>query len=117
MKTIVANTTAVHRLPVAVSACRLQVHPTVAGTPQYPDFGPAQQNWIAGSKVISANANLYLSRAEHWLRVARAYPTQVAQLAQLIALPITGLTPAQIATARRDTRALNTFFGTPGLYL
>jgi hypothetical protein len=117
VNTIVANTTAVHRLRVSVSACNLQVHPTVPGTLQYPDFGPAQQNWIAGSTVISANTNLYLSKAEYWLKLAKVYPTQVAQLAQLIALPITGLTPAQIATARADTTALNGFFGTPGLYL
>ncbi len=116
VNTIVANTSTVHRLRVSVSACDLQVHPTVAGTPQYPDFGPAQEYWIAGSKVISAHTNLYLSKAEYWLKVAKVYPTQVAQLAQLIALPITGLTPAQIKTARADTKALNGFFGTPGLY-
>lgn len=116
VNTVVANTSTVHRLRVSVSACRLQVHPTVAGTPGYPDFGPAQQYWIAGSKVISARTNLYLSKAEYWLKRGKVYPTQVAQLAQLIALPITGLTPAQIKTARADTKALNTFFGTPGLY-
>jgi hypothetical protein len=114
--TVVANTSTVHHLPVSVSACHLQVHPTIAGTPQYPDFGPAQQYWIAGSKVISADTNRYLSTAEHWLKVANVYPTQVAQVAQLIALPITGLTPAQITTARADITALNRFFGTPGLY-
>jgi Protein of unknown function (DUF4232) len=116
VRTIVPNTGTVHRLRVAVSACALQVHPVVAGTPQYPDFGPAQENWIAGSKVISADANRYLTRAEHWLKVANVYPTEVAELAQLIALPITGLTPAQIKTVRADTTALNRFFGTPGLY-
>lgn len=116
VNTIVANTSTVHHLRVSVSACNLQVHPTVAGTPQYPDFGPAQEYWIAGSKVISAYTNRYLSKAEYWLKVAKVYPTQVAQLAQLIALPITGLTPAQIKTARADTTALNGFFGTPGLY-
>jgi hypothetical protein len=116
VNTVVANTSTIHRLRVSVSACDLQVHPTVAGTPQYPDFGLAQAYWIAGSKVISAYTNLYLSKAEYWLKVAKVYPTQVAQLAQLIALPITGLTPAQIKTARADTSALNGFFGTPGLY-
>jgi uncharacterized protein DUF4232 len=116
VNTVVANTTTVHSLQVSVSACALQVHPTVAGTPQYPDFGPAQEYWIAGSKVISADTNLYLSKAEHWLQVAGVYPTQVAQLAQLIALPITGLTPSQIKTAHSDIAALNEFFATPGLY-
>ncbi|MEO8887747.1 MAG: DUF4232 domain-containing protein [Jatrophihabitantaceae bacterium] len=116
VNTVVANTSTVHRLRVSVSACNLQVHPTVAGTPQYPDFGPAQAYWIAGSKAISANTNLYLSKVKYWLKVAKIYPTKVAQLAQLIALPITGLTAAQIKTARADTTALNGFFGTPGLY-
>lgn len=116
MNTIVANTTAVHHLPVSVSACNLQVHPAVAGTPPYPNFGPAQQDWIAGSKVIAADTNRYLVQAERWLKTATVYPTHVAQLAQLIALAITGLTPAQIKTARPDIAALNQFFGTPGLY-
>jgi hypothetical protein len=117
VNTIVANTTAVHHVRVSVSACDLQVHPTVAGTPQYPDFGPAQMYWIAGSKVISADTNRYLAKAKAWLTAAKVYPTQVAQLAQLIALPITGLTAAQRKTARADTTALNEFFGTPGRYL
>lgn len=116
VRTIVANTSAVHRLRVQVSACGLQVHPTVAGTPHYPYFGPAQKNWIAGSKAIAAETNRYLARARYWLERAKAYPTQVHQVAQLMALPITGLTPAQIRTARADTAALNSFFGTPGLY-
>lgn len=117
VNTIVASTTAVHHLKVSVSACDLQVHPTVAGTPQYPDFGPAQQYWIAASKGIGAETDLYLSKAENRLRVGKVYPTQVAQLAQLIALPENGLTPAQIKTARADITALNGFFGTPGLNL
>ncbi len=116
VNTIVPNTTTVHHLRVAVSACDLQIHPTVAGTPQYPDFGPAQEYWIAGSKVIAVDTNLYLTKAENWLKVAKVYPTQVAQLAQLIALPLTGLTPGQIKTAHADITALNEFFGTPGLY-
>jgi hypothetical protein len=116
VNTIVANTTTVHRLRVSVSACKLQVHPTVAGTPQYPDFGPAQANWITGSKVIAADTKRYLYNARYWLALAKIYPTQVAQLTQLMALPITGLTPAQIKVARADTAALDDFFGTPGLY-
>lgn len=34
VNTIVANTTTVHRLAASVSACGLQVHPTVGGIPQ-----------------------------------------------------------------------------------
>lgn len=116
VNTIVANTTRVHRLPVSVSVCELQVHPTVAGTPQYPNYGPAQHYWIQGSKVDAANMNHYFLKAKQELKAAKIYPTQVKQLAQLASLPNTGLTPKQIKEARADVKALNGFFATPGLY-
>jgi Protein of unknown function (DUF4232) len=116
VNTIVANTSRVHRLAVSVSVCGLQVHPTIAGTGQYPHYGPAQQYWIEGAKVVSARMNYYFLKAEHELKVAKIYPTQVKQLAQLISLPETGLTPKQIKAARADVKALNSFFDTPGLY-
>jgi hypothetical protein len=117
VNTIVANTGRVHRLPVSVSVCGLQVHPTVHGTPGYPDFGPAQRWWIRGSSAIAADQNYYFGKARLQLQAAHVYPTQVAQLAQLASFPDTGLTAAQIATVRADVKALNAFFGTPGLYL
>lgn len=117
VNTIVANTGRVHRLPVSVSACGLQVHPTVHGTPDYPNFGPAQRYWIRGSAADAATQNYYFGKARLQLKAAHEYPTQVAQLAQLASFPNTGLTAAQIATVRADVKALNAFFGTPGLYL
>ncbi|MBB2891903.1 hypothetical protein [Flexivirga oryzae] len=44
------------------------------------------------------------------------YATQVGDLKQLIAMPDTGLTPAQRAKVIALTKSLNSFFGTPGLY-
>lgn len=116
VNTIVANTTRVHRLPVSVSVCQLQVHPTVAGTPRYPNYGPAQHYWIEGSKVDAAGTNYYLLNAEQELKTAKIYPTQVSELAQLASFPNTGLTPKQIKQAHADVNALDTFFATPGLY-
>jgi hypothetical protein len=116
INTIVANTSSVHRLPVSVSICELQVHPTVAGTPQYPHFGPAQHYWIRGAKAISANQNIYFKRAKSELTFHNDYTAQVKQLAQLISLPETGLTKKQIKEARADVKALDSFFATPGLY-
>jgi hypothetical protein len=40
----------------------------------------------------------------------------IAELQQLETIPETSDTPAQITEAENDTTALNTFFGTPGLY-
>lgn len=116
INTIVANTDRVHRLPVSVSVCGLQVHPTVAGTPGFPHYGPAQHYWIEGSKVDAAGMNYYTLNAEQQLKSAKIYPTRVKQLAQLASFPNTSLTKAQIKQARADVKSLDSFFGTPGLY-
>jgi hypothetical protein len=116
VKTIVANTNRVHRLPVSVSVCGLQVHPTVAGTPQYPHYGVAQRYWTQGGNAIAAKMNYYFGHARHALKTAKVYPTQVAELTQLISLPETGLTKKQIKEARADVKDLDDFFATPGLY-
>jgi hypothetical protein len=116
INTIVPNTTHVRRLPVSVSLCGLQVHPTVAGTPQYRHYGPAQHDWIEGATVDAAGMNYYFLGAEHQLKASTNYGPQVKQLAQLISFPETGLTAKQIKEARADVKALNRFFATPGLY-
>ena len=43
------------------------------------------------------------------------YGTAIAQLTYLAHLPATNDTPAQQANAHSDVRALDGFFGTPGL--
>lgn len=116
VNTTVANTSRVHRLNVSVSACGLQVHPTVAGTPLYPHYGPAQLAWIRGSKAVAAKQGRYFRAAARQLNKSGNYRTQVKQLRQLASLPDTGLSRKQRREARRDVRQLDEFFGTPGLY-
>jgi hypothetical protein len=111
------NTTHTVHLPVSVSICRLQVHPTVAGTSGNDPFARAQVEWIAGSKAIDAQMGAYWTQAENDLKAAGgAFTTQISQLKQLISLPDAQRTPAQNAAWTHDVSALNTFFGTPGLY-
>ncbi|MGN6605554.1 MAG: DUF4232 domain-containing protein [Jatrophihabitans sp.] len=114
--TTVANTTLAHRLAASVSICGLEVTPTVAGTPLAPGYGPAQHDWIVGARVSSAEQGLWWTRAKHALAATGGYPTQVHELTQLIALPETSLTPAQIAQAHHLVHDLDAFFATPGLY-
>ena len=116
VNTIVANTTRVHRLRVSVSRCGLQVHPTVAGTPLYPNYGPAQHDWIRGAKVDAADMGRYFHAAAKQLKKSGDYPTQVKELVQLVSLPDTGLTAKQQKEARADVKDLDRFFATPGLY-
>jgi hypothetical protein len=112
-----ANTTHTVHLPVSVSICALQVHPTVAGTTGNDAFAGAQVAWIQGATASDAVQGVYWTRAENDLKAAGgAFTTQITELKQLIALPHTSLTPTQIAEVQHLTRALNSFFGTPGLY-
>jgi hypothetical protein len=116
VNTIVANTSRVHRLRVSVSRCRLQVNPTVAGTPLHPHFGPAQHDWIQGAKVDAADQGRFWLAAARQLNKSVDYPVQVKELRKLASLPDTGLTPKQQKEVRALVRDLNGFFGTPGLY-
>jgi hypothetical protein len=116
VNTIVANTSRVHHLDVSVSRCGLQVHPTVAGTPLFPDYGPAQLAWIRGAKADAADMGRYFHAAAKQLAKSGDYPTQVNELDQLASLPDTGLTHKQQKEARADVKDLDSFFGTPGLY-
>ncbi|MCW2523250.1 MAG: hypothetical protein JWO63_1585 [Frankiales bacterium] len=112
-----ANTTHTVRFPLAVSVCSLQVHPTVAGTSGNDAFARAQADWLHGATVDSASHNLVWTAAVNHLKAAgSAYATQIALLKQLMSIPETSLTPAQIATASKDLKALDVFFGTVGLY-
>jgi hypothetical protein len=61
--------------------------------------------------------NQYLQQAADDLRAADnpGYGTAIAELTYLAHLPATNDTATQRATAQSDVRALDTFFGTPGL--
>lgn len=109
-----ANTTHTVHFPVAVSLCRLQVHPTVAGTSGNNGYATAQLAWIEGSHAISAQHGAYWQQAAAAL--GSSYPAAVAELDQLIALPDANQNPAQHAAYLHDVAALDSFFGTPGLY-
>lgn len=112
------NTTHTVRLPVSVSICKLQVHPSVVGTSGHYGFAHAQAAWIAGAKASSAQQGGYWTTAENYLKLAGgAYTTEVAVLKQLISLPDANQTPAQSAEWHHDVSTLNGFFGTPGRYL
>ncbi len=84
----------------------------------------AEAAWKEGSVASSAELNRYLQEAVVDLSAARAlgvdntgaYATAIGMLRQLEAVPETDATAAQRATVRSDTLALDTFFGTPGLY-
>jgi hypothetical protein len=61
--------------------------------------------------------NEYLQQAADDLRASgySGYGTAIAQLTYLAHLPATNDTPTQQANAHSDVRALDRFFGTPGL--
>lgn len=112
-----ANTTHTVRFRVAVSICRLQVHPTLSGTTGNDGFAGAQVYWIRGSKAISAVQAYYWTHARAFLAESHSYPTQMTWLSQLIHLPAANQTPAQNAQWHTAVNGLNRFFDTPGLYL
>jgi hypothetical protein len=80
--------------------------------------------WQEGAAAISADQGSYLTQAATDLSNAIAagegntsgYSSAVSELQQLASLPETSDTPAQISEAQSDLMALNTFFGTSGLY-
>ncbi len=112
-----ANTSHTVRFGQSVSACSLQIHPTVAGTSGNTPFALAQVEWIAGSHAISADHGLYWSRAQHDLAGAGvSYSSEVTTLHQLIGLPDANQTPLQNALYRRDITTLDNFFDTPTSY-
>jgi len=94
-----------------------------AGSAASVDFASAKQQWVAGASASSAAQNGYWSQAATDLHAAIAagapsgsYTTAINELQQLESIPEMGATNAQVAEAQNDTAALNTFFGTPGLY-
>ena len=117
MATVLPATTHVYHLPVSISICRLEVHPIAGGTLGNDDFDRAQLKWLDGAHVIAVQQGAYWTSAKDYLQLAGTfYQTQVNELAQLISLPLTGLTPTQITEAHNDTNALDSFFESPGLY-
>ena len=81
------------------------------------EFASALAAWKNAAAAPAATMNQYLQQAADDLRAAgnSGYGTAVAELIYLAHLPATNDTATQRANARSDVRALDTFFGTPGL--
>lgn len=80
-------------------------------------FASALAAWKDAAAAPAAIMNEYLQQAADDLLKARnsSYRTAIAELTYLAHLPATNDTATQRATAQSDVRALDTFFGTPGL--
>lgn len=80
-------------------------------------FASALAAWKNAAAAPAATMNEYLQQAADDLRAAgnSGYGTAIAELTYLAHLPATNDTATQRANARSDVRALDTFFGTPGL--
>jgi hypothetical protein len=87
-------------------------------------FVAAKHEWQQGAAAISADQGTYLNQAATDLSNAivagegntSGYSSAVQELQQLASLPDADQTPAQNSEFQSDTMALNTFFGTSGLY-
>jgi hypothetical protein len=109
-----ANTGDTVRFKISVTVCGLEVHPTTGSAGEHA-FVAAQTEWLAGASTTSADQPANWHAAAHDLR--NSWTTAAHQLRRLAGLPDAMQTPAQQAEALHDTRQLNRFFVTPGLYL
>lgn len=80
-------------------------------------FAAALAQWKKAAQEPLATMNTYLARAASDLRAANdpRYATAISQLTYLANLPNSNDTARQQATGEKDHKALNSFFGTPGL--
>jgi len=119
---------------VSIPAAVLAVWYWAAGHCTPPNLGPgpllltyfaeARQEWSAGAGAISAKQGLYWLAAAKDLEAAVAarvpgtsgYSNAADELVQLSELPNAMQTPAQRKVDTALTAALNSFFGTNGLY-
>ena len=117
-----ASTT--RRSIVAVTACAvlaaggLPAATADAASAHPSHYVAARTAWKHGAKVSAAQEGRYWHvAAQDLAKSGRRYALYVRRLRTLQKLPDTGLSHAQITLERRDTKSLNHFFGTPGLYL
>ena len=76
----------------------------------------ARTDWITSAHVAAAERGSWLAAAVDELDAHRKkFASERADLQSLQSIPLTDTTAAQRAAARRDARALDTFFHTPGL--
>jgi hypothetical protein len=87
-------------------------------------FSAAKRQWVLGSNALSYETSKFLRGAASDLSGALAnagthvatYRKAISELRQLASLPETSESARQQSEARRDLAALNSFFGTKGLY-
>jgi hypothetical protein len=76
----------------------------------------ARADWINSARVSAARENFWLGAANDELAAfGKRYHDERADLTSLESIPLTNTTAKQRAAAHRDVRALDKFFGTPGL--
>jgi len=91
--------------------------------PSGPGYAAALQQWEESLNGPAAFSNQYQMQAASDLQSGLStdtgntsgYQTAITQLTELASIPITSLTPEQMAEANSLTAALDTFFNTPGL--
>ena len=80
-------------------------------------FLKARAAWKQAASTSEAEMNIYLTQAADDLRASHcsSYNAAISELVYLINTPLTDVPPARQAKAEADVRALDSFFGTPGL--
>ena len=91
--------------------------PPASSAPEPTGFANALADWKLAARASAAEMNKYLIRAAGDLRASgrSSYNTAINDLTYLAHLPATNNTPTQRANAQADVKALDSFFGTPGL--
>ncbi len=111
------QTTTAPAVTVTATVTKTAAAPSTAG------YDAALAQWKAGATTDSADqgsnwakAVTDLTNGESTDTNTTGYAAAITQLKQLISLPDAQQTAAQNAEYHADINALNTFFGTPGLY-
>jgi len=113
-------------LPPATTTTTTTTTTTAPPAPQGPSgpgYAAALQQWEESLNSPAAFSNQYQMQAASDLQSGLStdtgntsgYQTAIAQLTELASIPITSLTPEQMAEGEALTAALDTFFNTPGL--
>jgi hypothetical protein len=91
--------------------------PSASASADQAEFASALAAWKNAAAANAATMGMYLQQAADDLRAAdnASYSTAINQLTYLEHLPATNDTPTQQANAHTDVKALDSFFGTPGL--
>ena len=76
----------------------------------------AKAGWVKSAHVAAVSRKTWLAGTIDELdSYGKRYAKQRSELTSLESIPLTSTTARQRATARKDVRALDSFFKTPGL--